>query len=1169
MIRTRRVWEERFHPAERGWGILDIGLHPNKRTLLIAAFEKGFHRFELDANGPAVVAKQVIRDKNGHHAEDCVPDRQIRATDVPHVLAWNPKLVQLISAAGNEIFNYTPPREPTSYRVQSAIWCAAWSANGEIYAFGLENGAVSIRDRRDNELCAVHRQSNYPIWSLCWAPADSPRANLLTVADWGRCLSFYDTGGKQVGEDYRLDFVPLSVAYSADGQAIIACGADKKIHALSSSCAEVGRIAELRSWPLRCIQRRALTNRSEFLVVCADGVLNMMETSYDKCSHFHMGVYACRDALVNVSVKVLEKGRESVIPIQDSVLHVAVYRNLLAVATVSTVTLFRQSDQDMMLRYEEVTFLRHAFTCRQLLLAAENVLLLRENSIEALSTSGVSQHTWSFPTEIKAAKVVGGAAGAEVIYIATQDGTITRGIINEPFLEAMLKIPTIPVTFELNLTLLKIAIVGENGILYVYSTDSRELLFQEAGADSCAWNQYHPDMLAFSQGSLLKIKLGEQKVHARRTETPVNGTILGYAGSKVFYDTDSRVVVVDVPHTMLIHQSVEIRNFRDAYEIASFGASDNDWRTLGNRALDHLEFDIAKACFRRVRVYSLLYLIDELEQRSKLNDGNPDLYIAEVFAYRGRFEDAARSYSAGGRPDLAVKLFTDLRKFTQAEEWATNETQRTSLLELRADWAVKEDDKRGAVELFLQLGDTVKAIEAMKEVGWGRRILETARTLDSVTDRETIVYAAGVLLEMKDENAAVELFERIKDIASVIRIKLASKDWDYLLALSEREPFHREAILLPYAEYLVEKDRFTEARTAFARAGRPEESSKILTQLAKVAVNIKRFRDASFYSWLLGRASEESARQHPDAAGTYQQDAEKYFALADVYSAYAVIDATIQDPFSALPADAVFNAARILAAILWNVKQLPDRIRMTNVLYVLAIWAMKSEAYKTARIALERLKELRLPKALQGRFTEVFVQNRTRPFQDPQELLDFCHSCSSFNAALLNVRGSSGYACLACHTAFVYCPVSFEHLPLVEFHLPPDMSEPEAMTLISMEQSSAPFPDHASGRDSMTFEHQSQSPVQDPFFADFHRTGRIVVNQKILRALREEEVVVLRLAPPDRWRFFRNMLADVVRVTTCTSCWKIFNYDDFFAGVLELGCCPFCREPVIIKVDED
>ena len=270
---------------------------------------------------------------------------------------------------------------------------------------------------------------------------------------------------------------------------------------------------------------------------------------------------------------------QTVISLQESIEKVAVYRNHLAIATATTVFLYRQSDQDMMLRYDEVTHFPSSLECRQLLLGAANLLLVQETTIESLShNGGIPQQIWSFPAEVQTAKVTNGSAGAETLFIALKDGTISRLTIDQPFVETLWKIPTSPVTFEVNLTSSKMAIVGENGILYVYRTDTREMEFQEPGADSCAWNQYHAEMLAFSQGSLLKLKLGGQKVHARRTETPVNGVILGYAGSKIFYDTESRVVVVDVPHTMLIHQSVEGRNFKDAYEIASFGASDNDWR---------------------------------------------------------------------------------------------------------------------------------------------------------------------------------------------------------------------------------------------------------------------------------------------------------------------------------------------------------------------------------------------------------------------------------------------------------------------------------------------------------------------------------------------------------------------------------------------------------------
>ena len=201
-----------------------------------------------------------------------------------------------------------------------------------------------------------------------------------------------------------------------------------------------------------------------------------------------------------------------------------------------------------------------------------------------------------------------------------------------------------------------------------------------------------------------------------------------------------------------------------------------------------------------------------------------------------------------------------------------------------------------------------------------------------------------------------------------------------------------------------------------------------------------------------------------------------------------------------------------------------------------------------------------------GLIQEVYIQNRTRPFQDPQDLTDFCHSCSSFNS-LLNMR--TGYACLTCQTPFTYCPVSFEHLPLVEFHLSPDISQSEALNLLSMEKASDRNDQPPQVNDTMTF-NQAKAGSNDQFFADFQRAGLVLVNREMLRALREEEVVVLRMGPaPPRWRFFRNMLADVVRVTACSTCWKVFNHDDFFASVLELGSCPFCREPAPMKNEEE
>src|SRR5689334_22263529 len=101
---------------------------------------------------------------------------------------------------------------------------------------------------------------------------------------------------------------------------------------------------------------------------------------------------------------------------------------------------------------------------------------------------------------------------------------------------------------------------------------------------------------------------------------------------------------------------------------------------LGNRSLDNLSLAVAKNCFRRLREYPLVILIEEIEQRSAVGDGNPDIYLADVCAYRGRFDDAARLFSSGGRVDLSVKMFIELRQFEKAEQWTSDESQRQELL---------------------------------------------------------------------------------------------------------------------------------------------------------------------------------------------------------------------------------------------------------------------------------------------------------------------------------------------------------------------------------------------------------------------------------------------------------------------------------------------------------
>lgn len=65
-------------------------------------------------------------------------------------------------------------------------------------------------------------------------------------------------------------------------------------------------------------------------------------------------------------------------------------------------------------------------------------------------------------------------------------------------------------------------------------------------------------------------------------------------------------------------------------------------------------------------------------------------------------------------------------------------------------------------------------------------------------------------------------------------------------------------------------------------AGQPEESISVLTLLAKNAVAEKRFRDASYFYWILSQLSLDLSKRTEEIIATFQL----YHDRADIYYAY-------------------------------------------------------------------------------------------------------------------------------------------------------------------------------------------------------------------------------------------------------------------------------------------
>jgi intraflagellar transport protein 122 len=54
---------------------------------------------------------------------------------------------------------------------------------------------------------------------------------------------------------------------------------------------------------------------------------------------------------------------------------------------------------------------------------------------------------------------------------------------------------------------------------------------------------------------------------------------------------------------------------------------------------------------------------------------------------------------------------------------------------------------------------------------------------------------------------------------------------------------------LPYAEYLLKNDRYSDALRAFKGAGRYDLTTKMMKEMSSNCVEERRFEDASQYFW--------------------------------------------------------------------------------------------------------------------------------------------------------------------------------------------------------------------------------------------------------------------------------------------------------------------------------
>jgi intraflagellar transport protein 122 len=709
-------------------------------------------------------------------------------------------------------------------------------------------------------------------------------------------------------------------------------------------------------------------------------------------------------------------------------------------------------------------------------------------------------------------------------------------------------------------------------------------------------------MLCYSGGGTLSIKTADFPVHQQKLQ----GFVVGFKGSKVFCLQYVSMATIDVPQTASMIRYIENRDFDSAYRVARLGVTESDWRVLGRECLLALQLELALKCYTRVKDIRFIEKIHRILQQRRGLPGkggagasaapSDPMLLADIKAYLGQYREAAEIYKRQGRLDLAMGLFLDLRQFEEARRWAEEVTREQGeneivrdLMGKQAEWFEEVGDFAAASSMYRAAGKYERAVSLLVRAEQWDLLAELARGTPK-TEARALGAAADAFRRVGRAREASEIYRKLEDFKSVASMLVEAGQWEEALQLLSTKPEVREIVTLPYAAHLAMQDRFEEARLAYKAAGRPEESVHVLEELALNAVEEARFADAGFYFYHLAMESlSQVARPAGSMSAADRRALDRYSELyhrAELYYAYDLVHRSVEDPFSRADPHTLFNASRyLLMRMLQRTdlqkKEAPLGISLAKIVRTLARLSEELGAHKLARQAYQRLGALRLPPRWQEEAELAAIRIRSKPFVDSEALQPVCYRCGAANP-LLNLQGDQ---CTQCHADFIRSFLTFELLPLIEFHLDPDVSDEEALRLLEMEPPADNPLARAARRRRQLAEGQAREVreagaqllrleddyedreiaegMEDPFVAQ--RDLRMIqVGRETLLSLKRSEVLIRtwpnrHIAP----QYFR--VVDPDTPVCLGPDGHFYEADEYEMKCLEQASCPFSRSPVSLE----
>lgn len=454
-------------------------------------------------------------------------------------------------------------------------------------ALGLNNGTVSIRNKAGEEKSRIDRPGGTasPIYALAIsqqhptgttsapssggnngpttngnAAAAAITADSICVVDWSQTVSFYSLGGQVVGKERSIGFDALCAVYFPSGEFIAVAGCNKAIQLFTKDGIRLGLLGEPQdAWLWSMAVHPAGTS---IVVGCQDGTVSCYNVQFSTVHALYREHYAFRENMCDVIIQHLVSGQKVRIKCRDLVHKIAIFRNRLAVQLPERVVLYELSSAEgEPMHYKVREKIAKKFECSLLVVGAENLVLCQEKRLQSLDGKGRLEREWIMDSFIRYIKVTGGPPGREGLLLGLKSGEVWRIFLDNTLPQLVTTVQSAVRCLDLNSARTKLAVVDDAGRMVVKALEGDELLYQEVGVNSVAWNGQVADMLCYSlaDGGGLVVRVGG--LQPRAPQTMAGGVVVGVSGASAFCLRGNAMHSVPLALSATVWQFVERGEF--------------------------------------------------------------------------------------------------------------------------------------------------------------------------------------------------------------------------------------------------------------------------------------------------------------------------------------------------------------------------------------------------------------------------------------------------------------------------------------------------------------------------------------------------------------------------------------------------------------------------------